>query len=71
MTPADAPASRRASRNVKAKASSPPAWATTSHSSGAQRSPASENGAVKKTGSGFHDGPVRVSRSRWTISAPR
>ena len=71
ITPAGQPASRAASRYVKAKASRPPAWATTSHRFGAQSSPTSANGVVNSTGSGFHDGPVRVSRSRWRISRPQ
>ena len=70
-TPATQPASRCASRNVNAKASSPPAWAITSHSSGAQRSPVSANGVVNSTGSGFHDGPVRVSSAPSVISRPQ
>ncbi len=56
---------------MNANASSPPAWAITSHSSGAASSPASANGVVNSTGSGFHDGPVRVSRSHSVISRPQ
>jgi hypothetical protein len=37
-----------------------PARAMTSHSAGAASSPRSENGAVKRTGSGFQDGPPSV-----------
>src|SRR5215213_7877034 len=33
-------------------------------------SPKSENGTVKKIGSGFHDGPPSVTRSKWAISRP-
>ena len=33
-------------------------------------SPKSEKGAVKRIGSGFHEGPPSVTRSRWTISRP-
>src|SRR3954465_8273993 len=54
-----------------ANASRPPARATSSHSTGAPWSPASENGVVKMTGSGFHDGPVMVERSRWATSRPQ
>ena len=56
---------------MNAKASRPPACAITSHSSGAQVSPVSANGVVKSTGSGFHDGPVRVSRFHSVISRPQ
>jgi hypothetical protein len=47
-----------------------PARATTSQRSGAA-SPNSENGTVKRIGSGFHDGPFVVTRSRWRISRPQ
>src|SRR5215218_3477164 len=49
----------------------PPARATVSHSSGAPSSPARLKGVVKMTGSGFHDGPVLVIRSRWATSRPQ
>ena len=42
--------------------------ATTSHNS---VPPKRANGAVKRTERGFHEGPVVVSRSRWTISRPQ
>src|SRR3954453_7365981 len=54
-----------------ANASSPPARATITHRAGAAASPNSENGVVKKIGSGFHDGPSVVTRSRWAISRPQ
>ena len=49
----------------------PPARATTIHSSGAPSSPAKLNGIVNSTGSGFHDGPVVVTRSTCAISRPQ
>ena len=47
-----------------------PARATKSHMSGAAP-PKSANGVVSKTGSGFHDGPWVVERSRCRISRPQ
>ena len=38
---------------------------------GARSCPKSENGVVKKIGSGFHDGPPSVTRSRCAISRPQ
>jgi len=68
------PARRRARRKAIASASRPPARATTSHRSGG--SPASillrgPNSVVKKTGSGFHDGPPVVSRLSRATSLPQ
>src|SRR3954469_9029645 len=54
-----------------ASASSPPARATTSHRSGAAPVPITANGVVNRTGSGFHDGPAVVTRSRCTMSRPQ
>ena len=54
-----------------AKASSPPARATISHRPGAPSSPNSANGVVNSTGSGFHDGPLVVTRSHCVISRPQ
>ena len=53
-----------------AVASSAPARATRSHSTGAVSSPNTEKTVVNTTGSGFHDGPPSVRRSRWAISLP-
>jgi hypothetical protein len=64
------PARRDASRKAIAIASSTPARATISHSDGATESPSSENGVVTITGSGFHDGPPTVSRSKCVIWRP-
>ena len=50
--------------------SSAPARAIQSHSIGARSAPRSENGVVNSTGSGFHDGPPSVTRSRCAISRP-
>ena len=47
-----------------------PARPTTSQSHGAA-SPAGAKRVVKRTGSGFHDGPVRVFRSSSVISRPQ
>jgi hypothetical protein len=49
----------------------PPARATRIHSVGAASSPSSEKGAVKKIGSGFHDGPFCVTRSSCMVSRPQ
>src|ERR1700754_2887941 len=49
----------------------PPARAIASHASGAPSSPSRLNGVVKITGSGFHDGPVVVTRSPCRISRPQ
>src|SRR5262245_45286574 len=46
------------------------ARATKSHRSGAAP-PKSAQGVVSRTGSGFHDGPSAVERSRWRISRPQ
>ena len=43
----------------------------TSHRFGAASSPKNEKTVVKNTGSGFHDGPLTVLRSRWPISRPQ
>jgi ABC-type sugar transport system ATPase subunit len=48
-------------------AASAPARPTTIQS-GTAASPASEKGVVKMRGSGFQDGPVAVSSSRWASS---
>src|SRR5215208_2128442 len=53
-----------------ANASNPPALATISHSWGAA-SPNSAHGVVNSHGSGFHDGPSVVTRSRWSVSRPQ
>ena len=71
ITPATGPARRLPSRNAIANARIPPARAIHSHSSGAPSSPARLNGVVKITGSGFHDGPVVVTRSALAISRPQ
>src|SRR3954449_8049026 len=63
------PARRAAILYANRIASSPPARARTSHSSGAM-SPNSENGVVNSTGSGFHDEPAVVSRLRCATSRP-
>ena len=52
-------------------ASSPPARATANQANGASSLPNSENGAVKSTGNGFHDGPPVVTSSPWAISRPQ
>ena len=52
-------------------ASSAPARAITNHRAGAALLPNSAKGAVNSTGSGFHDGPPTVERSRWTTSRPQ
>ncbi len=67
------PAGRRAARPSRyaiAIASMPPARAITSHRFGAA-SPKNEKTVVKNTGSGFHDGPLTVLRSRLPISRPQ
>ena len=64
------PISRRATRKAITQASSPPARATTSQRYGAAWSPKTENTVVKMIGSGFHDGPPVVTRSRCAISRP-
>ena len=65
------PPRRAPRRKVTRRAPNEPARATRSHSEGARESPSSEKGAVKSTGSGFHDGPLTVSRSRCMISRPQ
>lgn len=52
-------------------ARSAPARATHSHRSGATCSPKMENGTVKRTGKGFHEGPPVVVRSSSVISRPQ
>src|SRR3954454_24389309 len=58
-------------RYANATASSAPARTTTSHSPGATSWPNSENTVVNSTGSGFHDEPDIVSRSRCATSRPQ
>ena len=65
------PTKRNAIRYAITQPSSPPARATQSHRYGARSCPKSENGVVKKIGSGFHDGPPSVTRSRCAISRPQ
>ncbi len=64
------PVRRRPSRKAITSDSSDPALAIHSHSDGARSAPSSEKGVVKSTGSGFHDGPPSVTRSRCVISLP-
>ena len=61
ITPADRPGEprARAGRPSRARAARRRARRR-SHSCGARRRPSSENGVVKMTGSGFHDGPPVV-----------
>src|SRR5919198_971300 len=54
-----------------ANARIPPARAIAIHASGAPLSPSRLNGVVNSTGSGFHDGPVVVTRSPCRISRPQ
>ncbi len=68
--PASLPPSRVASTAAPATASSPPARAMISHSAGAAL-PVIDSGVVKTTGSGFHDGPPRVSSARRPRSRPQ
>ena len=49
----------------------PPAREISSHRFGAASSPANEKTVVKNTGSGFHDGPLTVLRSRCAIWRPQ
>src|SRR5215208_7156769 len=69
-TPASGPASRWPSTAAPARASSPPARATISHSAGAAL-PAKEKTVVATTGSGFHEGPSDVSSERCVMSRPQ
>jgi hypothetical protein len=62
------PPSRPASRAARKSASSAVPRLTISHRKGATPLPASTKGTSIRTGSGFHDGPPSVTRSRWTIS---
>jgi hypothetical protein len=55
---------------VSATAAIAPARATTSQRSGAAE-PKNEKTVVNITGSGFHDGPCAVTRSRCAISRPQ
>src|SRR4051794_22000188 len=64
------PPKRRPRRNSMTTPAIAPARATNSHRSGA-RPPKSENGVVSRTGSGLHDGPSTVERSRCMISRPQ
>src|SRR3954468_5185264 len=69
--PPTTPAQRAAIRYANTTASSAPARTTTSQSPGATLSPNSEKTVAKSTGSGFHDEPDMVSRSRWATSRPQ
>ena len=60
---------RQASLNTIATAITAPARATISHRSGCAL-PNSANTVVNSIGSGFHEGPPVVWRSRWMISWP-
>ena len=50
---------------------SAPARPIHSQRNGARSAPNRENGVVKSTGSGFHDGPFVVTRSHCVISRPQ
>ena len=69
-TPAPADRAAPPSRKASITARIAPPRATTSHRSGAAL-PKIEKTVVKRTGSGFHDGPPVVCRSRWAISRPQ
>ena len=60
---------RQAILNTIAAAITAPARATISHRSG-WALPNSANTVVNSIGSGFHDGPPAVCRSKWMISWP-
>src|SRR3954465_3422698 len=69
--PPTTPAQRAAIRYANTTASSAPARTTTNQSPGATSSPNSEKTVVKSTGSGFHEDPDIVSRSRGATSRPQ
>jgi hypothetical protein len=62
--------SRQATLNTIATDITAPARATTSQRSG-WALPNRPNTVVNSIGSGFHEGPPGVCRSRWTISRPQ
>ena len=64
-------ASRAPSRNASDHREDRAARARRRATGPAPRSPNSEKTVVNSTGSGFHDGPPVVCRSRWTISRPQ
>ena len=68
--PAAGPPSRRPRRNANSTPAIAPARAATTQSAGAA-SPNKAKTVVSATGSGFHDGPKVVTRSRCTISRPQ
>src|SRR3954451_22677602 len=68
-TPAGQPPKRLAIRNANRTASSPPARAVMTQSPGAA-SPNSDQTVVNSTGSGFHEDPAVVLRSRCATSLP-
>ena len=61
---------RQATLNTITTAITAPARAITSHRSGCAL-PNSANGTVNSIGSGFHEGPPAVCRSKWMISWPQ
>jgi hypothetical protein len=69
--PATRPASRVPTRTSAARASRPPLRAIHSHSIGATDVPVQAYVASRRAGSGFHEDPTTVLRSRWRISRPQ